>query len=338
MKNNWAIVCILPAIVGVGCRANNHACGTAEMLALGPLERTVVVSGNTINASYQDGVEFCVDTDAVGYFGGAWYQISNVTPNLGLRANVDANHWLSVYSNTCESLECVGGGERGTYVWAASSPSYYLFVQRYLYPGDYFTLQLETFETASNDLCQSALPLKVDGSNQVASAAQATIEELPFCENQRYLCYADCSTPGIWYSLVGNGSDVTISTCTSNDTITYGSKITVFQGACDSLECVDTALQLRDCPSPNDNGITVELATQLDTVYHVNVQGSSFEYQRVDPLDRFFEISALISERDESPDPRGFVGTITFWFDSFFSWLVRMIETSLAFLRNIVGF
>ena len=49
------------------------------------------------------------------------------------------------------------------------------------------------------------------------------------------LCGELVTAPGVWYSLVGEGALVTVGLCDGTD---FDTRISVFRGSCDDLECV----------------------------------------------------------------------------------------------------
>jgi hypothetical protein len=83
------------------------------------------------------------------------------------------------------------------------------------------------------------------------------------------------TVPGVWYTIVGNGKAMSVSTCPSNN---YHTAISIFQGSCIALECVlGTA-----APDPNcaDNGgtttgggVTAGWISQDGISYYIFVHG-----------------------------------------------------------------
>jgi hypothetical protein len=85
-----------------------------------------------------------------------------------------------------------------------------------------------TFTTASipNDQCSGAIPINCGGTVNGNTSGAASDSSSPFCN----------TTPGngIWYSLIGNGAQVTLSLCNSS----YDTKINVYAGSCGALSCI----------------------------------------------------------------------------------------------------
>jgi hypothetical protein len=91
-----------------------------------------------------------------------------------------------------------------------------------------------TAETAkaqpANDLCADAIgPLAVP-STTAGTTVGATIDGIaPFCVTA-------VTSPGVWYTVMGTGNTMTVSTC---DDASYDSKISVYCADCASLICVN---------------------------------------------------------------------------------------------------
>lgn len=108
-----------------------------------------------------------------------------------------------------------------------------------------------------NDDCAGAIALgcntPVNGSTTFANA-----------ETGVALCGTGITAPGVWYTIIGNGSLITASLCTGTG---YDSKINVFSGDCSNLVCV----------GGNDDfcGVQSEYAWTgtPGTMYYILVQG-----------------------------------------------------------------
>lgn len=79
-----------------------------------------------------------------------------------------------------------------------------------------------------NDLCPDALPLVcgdvVTGNTDGSSSDGAPTE----------ICGTTPGAPGNWYSFIGTGQVIELSLCNSD----YDTKIQVYEGTCDALECI----------------------------------------------------------------------------------------------------
>ncbi|MCB9170836.1 MAG: T9SS type A sorting domain-containing protein [Flavobacteriales bacterium] len=84
-----------------------------------------------------------------------------------------------------------------------------------------------TDPVAVNATCIGALPIAC-GSQVIGDTQQGIVTPGPTCGA------ANITAPGLWYSFVGTGTDVTLSTCGQ---AAYDSKISVFTGGCGALVC-----------------------------------------------------------------------------------------------------
>ena len=115
------------------------------------------------------------------------------------------------------------------------------------------------------DFCTAALPIQC-GWSVTDSTTTATNTDQPG------ICDTDLSTaPGVWYTFVGDGSSVVLSTCSSGTD--YDTKIGVFQGPCASLVCLvgndDDAL----CANSGLQSTTPIINTTVGVDYYVYVTG-----------------------------------------------------------------
>ncbi len=81
----------------------------------------------------------------------------------------------------------------------------------------------------ANDSCQNAIAINC-GDSISGNTDCATFDGAPFCGTSN-------STNGVWYSIIGDGSFITVTT--DNPGTNYDTKLTVYTEGCDSLECVD---------------------------------------------------------------------------------------------------
>ena len=110
----------------------------------------------------------------------------------------------------------------------------------------------------SNDFCDDAIAIDC-GTSIDGYTILATIDNVVTCGGESN------TGPGVWYSIIGNGYPMTVSTCTA---ASFDTKISVFSGTCDALVC----------EGGNDNycGSNAELtfATTDGTIYYVLVHGA----------------------------------------------------------------
>eukprot|EP00934_Nitzschia_sp_Nitz4_P002371 Nitzschia sp. Nitz4//scaffold154_size52827//48170//48874//NITZ4_006787-RA/size52827-processed-gene-0.51-mRNA-1//1//CDS//3329537341//2366//frame0 len=123
----------------------------------------------------------------------------------------------------------------------------------------------------SNDQCYSAIESTPDGSSDVGVLSSSD-------ENLFSNSAGTCGTasygasPGKWYQFTGTGDSVWITECTQGCTVSLDSmivaEVTVFEGSCDNLICVDGMGDLAQ-EGP------LEIATTEGVTYFVYIQGQN---------------------------------------------------------------
>lgn len=115
----------------------------------------------------------------------------------------------------------------------------------------------------TNDDCESAQPITC--GTTVSGTTEGALPDAP----------PDCGTtitaPGVWYSFVGTGGTVVLSTCSDPG---YDTKINVYTGACDDLTCIGGN---DDGPFGCFPGSEVILEVEEGVTYLVLVQGYNGE-------------------------------------------------------------
>ena len=87
-----------------------------------------------------------------------------------------------------------------------------------------------------NDLCVDATPIICDLPSIDGTTIDATFDAFPFCDTSN-------TAPGVWYSIIGTGGEITVDTCTGT---TYDTKISVYTNGCDPVNTT--------CVGGNDDG------------------------------------------------------------------------------------
>lgn len=124
-------------------------------------------------------------------------------------------------------------------------------------PHAFTTLELPP---PANAFCADALPI-VCGDTLDGTTEGSIVSIAPECGS------ANVNTAGVWYYLVGDGDEVTLSTC--NDA-NFDSKISVFAGNCNALTCVAGN---DDGPVCNNNTSVTTFVAELGVSYWVLVHG-----------------------------------------------------------------
>ncbi len=178
---------------------------------------------------------------------------------------------LNVFSGTCGSLVEIPGcvnptGELTTGTWNFSGltigDTYYIRIDGF--SGDlcdyYFEPISGVVVTPPNNACDDAIALNC-GETSIASNILADAVDSP----------SGCSgggTPGdgVWYSFIGDGSEVTIST--DNPATNFDTEINIFEGPCTALTCIG---------GDNDGGVGMTseytFTTTNGTEYFIYVDG-----------------------------------------------------------------
>ncbi|HPF92167.1 MAG TPA: hypothetical protein PLL57_16010, partial [Flavobacteriales bacterium] len=79
-----------------------------------------------------------------------------------------------------------------------------------------------------NDACGDAIAITC-GTTVTGSTTEATLDP------EAFACGTTISAAGVWYSIVGTGEAITLSTCQD---LAYDTKINVYTGSCNDLVCV----------------------------------------------------------------------------------------------------
>ena len=168
---------------------------------------------------------------------GVWYTFVGTGERMVARS-CGSVQFLSIYKGLCgaSTLECVAGGpgcgqERIIFDTVIGT-TYHVLIQS-VYDEIVDLAILVAPPPASNDFCVNAQPISI-GSTVAGNATYATSDELDVQD--------DCGgltppiNPGLWYTFVGTGTDVSLDTCLS----TADATVSVYVGDCgpSTLQCV----------------------------------------------------------------------------------------------------
>ena len=109
-----------------------------------------------------------------------------------------------------------------------------------------FTLSINSYNPHTlNDFCTSALWAPVqeneaDNTITIGSTKNATYDGVD-------TCVVTDTSPGTWYRVEGSGTGMVASTC--HQLTDFDTKISVFRGSCDNLQCVAGNDDGADCSS-----------------------------------------------------------------------------------------
>lgn len=235
-----------------------------------PIQCGDTVVGSTLDATNLDTPGLCgVFPEAPG----VWYSFVAGGEEVSLSlCNSDYDTKVNVYKGNCDSLECVVGNDDdcgfqskvdfptdsgATYFvyvngWSSSVGNYELIMSCHI-PGP----------PPANNLCQDAVEVAC-GQSIAGTTRDATSDGAPLDE-----CGTIPGAPGVWYTIVGNGQIITASTC---DQANYDTKINVYSGSCDTLNCVAGNNDNFNC---SDGSSRVDFVSEAGKTYYIYVNGNN---------------------------------------------------------------
>lgn len=212
-------------------------------------------------------------------FGGAgqgvnsiWYKFvaTDTSALVDLCGSAQADTLVAVYSGTCGNFTELACSEdicgllsRVCVRNLTIGQTYYIQVASFSVPDvGPITLELTCPCPAgpAGDDCDTAIAINVPSST-LGSTLAASPDVPP-----AFTCGTSISAPGIWYTVVGDGTTYTAETCSANTD--YDTKLNVYCGSCTQLFCVtgnDDA-----CPGFQSR---VTWCTSPGTTYYILVQG-----------------------------------------------------------------
>ncbi len=138
---------------------------------------------------------------------------------------------ISVFTGSCAALACVGTnddfcGLQSQISWSSAiGVTYYIRVMGYGAASGTFSLAITCASAVANDGCGGAIPVSC-GNTIVGTTVGAGPDVVPAA------CGSSAS-PGVWYSLLGDGSTFILNLCGS----AYDTQISVYTGTCTALNC-----------------------------------------------------------------------------------------------------
>jgi len=268
----------------------NDACENAIVIADFPYTNSQDATAATNN----DGtIEVC--DNAMN--DGVWYTFAGNGSELQVKLS-DVGDWdaqIDVYAGTCGSFTCVASSDGGSsgddeeIVFVSEvGTTYYVNVGHYDGSEDQeegtFTLSVATFippVVPENDACANATAITSYPYTNSQDATAATDNDGPI--------ETECNfgmNDGVWYTFVGDGSDITVALTNVGD---WDAQLDVYTGSCGQFTCVVSA---DDFGSEGDETVEVT-ATETGVTYFINVgyySGSSDEPEGT------FDISVTSSE------------------------------------------
>ncbi len=222
--------------LSVSCESSiNALCANAIPLSCGS-----IFSGSTWGASQ----EVIPTSNGFTTGAGVWYTFIGTGGNVDFSTCsgiTDFDSEINVLTGSCGTWTNVGGNDDDSFCLVdgsfstASVPTvygqeYYIYVSDWVEGGNGGDFQITaTCSAPQNDICADATPIScgdyVEGSTELAGVDGP----LTTCAGDGYTYAAD-----VWYTIVGNGQDITASLCSS----LYDTKIDIYEGGCGVLTCV----------------------------------------------------------------------------------------------------
>lgn len=233
------------------------------------------VYGTNIGATNTGNPATCITAPGTA---SVWYTFVGTGEHITL-STCDSSNFdtkLNVLTGTCGTLTCLTGNDDNAACTGRTSRSevkfrtavgttYYVVVSGLTTATGNFGLRITCAPTfAINDSCISATAITCATGTISGSTINATGNGDPT---------ASCGsvTPGnygVWYSFVGTGDGITLSTCSANTT--FDTKINVYSGICSSPTCVTGNDNATGCAA---NASSVSFNSVLGTQYYVLVSG-----------------------------------------------------------------
>lgn len=254
-------------------RPENDWCSNARSILVNGPE----VTGTTVNST-RDSYCFRAGADPVGR--GVWYVTTgtgNIMTASTCTSNTTYDSRLAVQRASCEG-SCVSGQEVGAIVEPCTNPFgrtvtfygrfgelYYIYVHGALEStvGE-FGLSIVDYQSPAHDFCVNAEALQTNGPEIIASTVNASLD------NYCFRAGADPLARGVWYVVIGGGSDLTISTCSANTLVNMN--IYIQSGSCTS-SCISSATATL-CET-NTFGKTYTWNAALGTAYYIFIAGAT---------------------------------------------------------------
>lgn len=237
---------------------------------------TLVACGDTVAASNIGATSINQPTATCGTAPGGpgvWFHfIGNgdvVTAATCATAAYDSK--LNVYSGACgtANLVCVGGnddgcGTRSSYTFPSTvGVDYYILVTGFSGATSAFTFNISCVTPPPNDICASAIPITCANGVVYGSNSGGTNVGNPTT------CGTAVGTAAVWYTFVGTGEHITLSTCDSSN---YDTKLNVYSGSCGTFTCITGNDDNAACTGRTSRS-EVKFRSAIGTNYYVLVSG-----------------------------------------------------------------
>ncbi len=215
------------------------------------------------------------NVESCGYTGyhtapGLWFSVIGTGEMLEVStcgSLLDLDTQISVFGNSCDALECIGGtgqdfpcGANGSVRWQTEMGEVYnIYVSgRASRVGD-FILNINEAPVADGYTCDGSLPMELGTTTFQSNTTGAPSESVDLCSGPR-------AVRGAWHKFVGTGTTMKFSVC--NDGTDFDARVSLFTGSCGQLSCVANTESV--C-GENDE---ILVTTHVGMDYYLFVHGS----------------------------------------------------------------
>ncbi len=254
----------------------NDLCADAIAIAI-----PSVIQGTTIDATFDPG-EVCGDFNSQRL--GVWYSIIGLGTEITVTTcdpNTDYDTQIGVYTGPCDTLACLIGNDdacglqSSVTFCAEDGVEYRILIHGFQDNQGDFVLNIEDSGASCeppfvlvNDFCEDAIPLAVPSITQGNSDGATFDDFIGPCDDDGYAT----DLIGVWFTIVGTGHEITVSTC--DEGTTYDTQLHIYEGVCGQLTCVAGDDDDPDCASGTLRS-TATFCSEYDVLYHVLVNGYS---------------------------------------------------------------
>lgn len=223
---------------------SNTTCATS----FGPLNiRGGVYTGDTVEK--EGNFTGACDIEYEGGFG-QWYFLEGEGNRLqasmcnGSDDGANSDTQVLVFSGSCSSLRCVGGGDElcgahGSVGWIAEAGVEYFVLVRGTRASSIGNFSLTISPQVDNGACESAVRIENQSESIFGSTRNHSISEsIPSCATDESVAL------GSWFLLEGNDKPSCVSVTTESElsTIVFPVATSIFTGSCGELKCVGSVL------------------------------------------------------------------------------------------------
>ena len=256
---------------------NDQCEGALPLVPNGQFEGTPLYAATASTSPYCGSYSY-------DYGSSVWYSIEGTGAVLKITACSTFGSWFDgtilVYSQSCDSLTCESlgyeaygecssgyGGSSATF-FSQAGTTYYIMVRGY--HGGSYNLTTAEIEVPGDNLCSGATPIEsmFEGPTLGSTMAAVPVVSEPSCT-------WTSGTRGVWFSVVGTGDAVRVTTCSPE--LTFESAISVFEGDCDALECIAMEaynVDYDECGASYYSASDVVWRTEEGVRYYIFVHGT----------------------------------------------------------------